>query len=670
MVFVLRGLRRYWVVGLLLVLGAGGVGALCWLSRRAPPAATSRQPASAPARSEAHRPDRLAGFVGDQVCAGCHSEIAESYSRSGMSHSWQGIDDSPPAGAKALNDVHDPHSSLVYTVVRDGDRFFVTERSAQRSEDPLERRVEARYLVGSGNHAQTLVSETNGYLHQMPVAWFAADGEWRLNPGYESFNHRFERPVPPGCIGCHGTIAEHVEPTRNRYRHPIPDGIGCERCHGPGARHVAHWNGIAAEASAPIQRSTDADPTIVNPGRLPADRGNDICLQCHLQGDVTLYAQGRDPFSFRPGDRLREHRLDLLARTERPEAFGVASHGARLIRSKCFRESDGGLTCFRCHDPHRPVADFQPGVFNARCIECHQPEACGREAPPAEKQEPAGCTVCHMPQRSTREGQHLVFTDHWIRARPVEEPEPEQLAPNADVELVSPWPDHQPDRSRLGSAYVLLHETMGPQFTALGMGVQLLLEESRSPELDEQELYWLGSGLVSLRRSRDAIAVFEQLLQRQPDHLQARFRLAIAYDQLQDYDRAVRLYERLITDDPEWIDPYPLVSRIHLFRRDPDRAIPLLKQQITLLPDATAWANLATARWLEGTPIDECLQDVERALRLDPRSIDALLVQAHFLTVSGRTADAMETYRRILAIDPQNATARAQLEKLERSGTP
>eukprot|EP00913_Durusdinium_trenchii_P008800 g8266.t1 len=522
--------------------------------------------------------------------------------------------------------------------------------------------VSVAWLVGSGHHAQAMVAEHNGYLTQLPLAWFAADAKWRLNPGYEMKNRRFDRPILPGCVACHGNPVEHRPPTRNRYKRPISNGIGCERCHGPGKSHVDFHN---AETK---RKAGGAPDPIINPKRLSAARSNDVCLQCHLQGDVVLYQHGADAFSFRPGEKLSAHRLDFLIQTDEPESFGVASHGARMMRSRCFIESGRKLTCIDCHDAHRPVTAISQKVYDSKCITCHKPQACDRPVKKPENKAAGGCVACHMPRRGTREGQHLVFTDHWIR-KPAGKPRPDAVAPvlkpNANVKLLSFWADADPYRARLGSAYVALHESMGPQRRSLDKGVALLKTALRQSPNDPQANYWLASAEIARYRSHAAIGRLIELLQIMPDWHRARFRLAVAYHQLKQYPQAIAQYERVIRAAPDWMEPYPLVVRLHLSGGNTDAALRLLKQQLSYREDATAHVSVALARHLKGEPLENCLKSIDAALKLDSRFTIAYTTRAWLLAQAGMRKRAQQSYERALKIDPQNQEAKNGLRALK-----
>lgn len=598
-------------------------------------------------------------YVGSQVCSECHADVAAEYARSPMSRSWTSCASSVPDNLHQPGTVRDEDGKYTYEVRLENGRLLQTELLSDNAD--YRRSVTADYIVGSGNHACAMVAQHNGYLVQLPVGWFPHENRWKLNPGYELKNHRFDRPVVPGCLSCHGGYAAPRDATGNRYELPVTEGIGCEHCHGPGREHVAYHEGRDATQ---VQKS---DP-IINPARLEPRERNDVCLQCHLQGDVVVFREGANAFSFRPGERLSDHRFDFLLDTD--QDFGIASHGARLMKSRCATPDGASLTCIHCHDAHRPASDITAADYDARCISCHAPASCERTVEAGEIKDARGCVRCHMPRRDTRESQHLVFTDHWIRAHRFEANDrrvPPHLPPDATVHLVNPWPDDDPLEAYLGMGYVKLHTSMGPQRPAVSRGLELLDAALASTTSGADVRFWLATGQLALARTDQAVSNLENVLTERPDWHEARFRLAIAYHHQGQTGLAIREYEHVIRDVPDWMEPYPLVVRLHLINRTPDRAELLLKQQLSYRPDKTALLNLALARHLQDRPVDETLQLVEQSLALDPLNPTAHTTRAFLLTAAGRVDEAHSAYQTALNIDPENTEAQAGLRAL--SGT-
>ena len=577
-----------------------------------------------------------------------------------MSRSWRSV---TPALVQAVarSPVVADYKGYRYVVQPNGEKLEQCETHAGDSQHRLAR--SADYVVGSGTHAVALVSADRGYLTELPVGWFNTSDPWKLNPGYELKNHRFSRPITAGCVACHATSAEHELATGNHFSKPIADGIDCSRCHGEAARHIDYWSRAGEGHSS-------AGSKLVHPGVLSPELANDVCLQCHLQGDVTLYRANHTPFDFRPGQRLLDQRHDLLIAGQ-PEKLGVASHGARMLQSRCYLASEGQLTCIHCHDAHQPAAAQPRRVYDAACAKCHQPAACSRPASPPGAETAQSCTGCHMPQRSTREGIHLVFTDHAIPRLPkTGSPSPPPLLkPNSHVELVSAWPGAAIDEATIGAAQALLHETMGPQLPSLEKASVLLKRVVASNPADSDSRYWLGSASLALGNAAEAIAQLDQVVRQQPQNYQARFRLALAQEAAASApsataSAAIAQYERLIADVPAWLEPYSRLAKLYLAGQRPADAVRVLEAQLAQQPSSAAFSALALAQRLAGRSHEQALATVNRAIALDPRQPEAYLTRGTLWLLAGENGRARSDFERALAIDPENAVARQALQSL------
>ena len=82
----------------------------------------------------------------------------------------------------------------------------------------------------------------------------------------------------------------------------------------------------------------------------------------------------------------------------------------RLVLSRCFNETDRGIACTSCHDPHAAAGAVLRGGDSV-CQRCHDTAKRARAAkcPVAASK----CASCHMPKEQVMA--HSLFTDHWIR---------------------------------------------------------------------------------------------------------------------------------------------------------------------------------------------------------------------------------------------------------------
>lgn len=365
----------------------------------------------------------MSGYADDAVCGTCHADRAKTYQQVGMSHAFL-----RPRASAFIEDFSAPpyfheKSKQYFEMRRRGDalvfrRWQLDEHGARIH--LFEQQVD--WILGSGNHARTYLYRTpNGELYQLPLSWYSQSRTWRMAPGYDRADHEgVTRRVRHECMFCHNAYpAMAAEPLSywraQSFPAQLPEGIGCQRCHGPGAKHA----------------QTKARADIVNPARLPTKLRNDICYECHMQPTVIMPALrrfGRDPYSFRPGQSLADYsvRVDIdEAEVPRGERFEINHHPYRLEQSRCFKESEGRLSCLTCHDPHKKITDV--AHFRNACLSCHAQA----------HRQTEDCTSCHMPKRRTQDVVHVVMTDHFIRRMP------------GGPELVAPREEREPNVDRI-----------------------------------------------------------------------------------------------------------------------------------------------------------------------------------------------------------------------------
>ena len=233
----------------------------------------------------------------------------------------------------------------------------------------------------------------------LPAQWDVMNAVWRRynpGPGTEWWTEHYPadqmgRPTGPLCDGCHSTNYDIETKSVKEWN------VGCEKCHGAGAEHIE-------------------DPkfsNIVNPAKLDHVRGNDVCIQCHSQGQPLqnpineLYFDW--PVGYQPGDRLanywrlEEHHLGEETGTHWPEgsAHKNRMQGNDFVSSAMYTKNIG---CFDCHDAHG--TDNNADLIKpaqSLCLTCHGPEspAGPRGTAVQHTQHSADkglqCVDCHMP---------------------------------------------------------------------------------------------------------------------------------------------------------------------------------------------------------------------------------------------------------------------------------
>lgn len=253
-----------------------------------------------------------------------------------------------------------------------------------------------RYMVTIGN--QEYISPvqfndvTRAYVWYHPENWYTLNAAGDTLTGY--LYDVDQTPVTEGnvrdswqrrCIGCHVTgVRDITKNADGEFGATIADMIGsdagpyfaeqpiaCEACHGPSGRHVDLGGGIG---------------TTINPDKMAADRGAEVCGSCHNRGTSTNaegfgYPWKEDTLlegQFRPGDVL----VDFFTSVDRAGsrfwdngARSAKSHREEFIEHEDSAHGRAGVTCWKCHDPHGSniEGDLRMPV-QTLCLSCHDGE--------------------------------------------------------------------------------------------------------------------------------------------------------------------------------------------------------------------------------------------------------------------------------------------------------
>lgn len=379
-----------------------------------------------------------AKYVGINTCRQCHQAIYDSYIQTGMGKSFEHASKQKSSAKFDEHTViYDSDKDFYYHPFWDGANMKIMEFRL-KGKDTLYKRIEkVDYIIGSGQHTNSHIFNTTGYLHQMPMTYYTQKGKWDLPPGFENgANTRFSRKIGLECMSCHNSFPDFVEGSENKFNE-IPEGINCERCHGPGSIHVQQ-----RQLGIKIDTSKYIDYSIVNPGKLPIDKQFDVCQRCHLQGNAVL-KEGKSFFDFKPGMKLSDFITTFLPRyKDSDDQFIMASHADRLKQSKCFIKSfkaetdstslrpyKNSLTCVTCHNPHISVKETGKETYNTACRNCHTLKS--GKGSCKEKEELRNsvldnCVSCHMPVSGAIDIPHVSVHDHYIR-KPIKKEELEKV---------------------------------------------------------------------------------------------------------------------------------------------------------------------------------------------------------------------------------------------------
>jgi hypothetical protein len=420
-----------------------------------------------------------AASSGNEVCSGCHASIYDSYRKTIMANA------SGPADEGLITGEFDHKKSGVsYRVYREEGRDWMNY--ARKGEPAFQGRRELLYYIGSGLKGRSYLFSVEGFLFETPINWYSQEQRWNMAPAYtEARESPLNLPSYVDCLNCHtSSLQPPVRGTDALYlgKPFLHGGITCERCHGLGNGHL------------------DRRGPIVNPAKLPPDRRDSICMECHFEGTTSVDQPGKHLYDFQPGEALSEYTRYFLLKGNVDGSKGLSQFEA-LSLSACKRKSGDSMWCGSCHDPHSdPPASEKVAFYRAKCVNCHGAAFAAKHHP--DKQD---CAECHMPSLPSKDVAHTQTADHRIlrvpetrtpavkTAGPRIEVFPDRDAPHATVrDLALAWTEiaHRGIEGAAAESERYLRQAV----TALPDDVEILsalglLEQKHGREPEARALY-------------------------------------------------------------------------------------------------------------------------------------------------------------------------------------
>jgi len=474
-------------------------------------------------RPIAKHPRDLSGYAGSAACKPCHEKQYASYQRHSMARTGMrpiGSVDQAWIGKifDAATPVTHARSGFRYTPVRHGAQYAVTETLLDANGGAIASWDEPiTHVFSAGSYGLAFYSERGGRLIHLPVDYYAKAARWDLDPMAFGGNPRIGVQLDTYCISCHSD-----EPAQ-RFRDPLPPGIGCERCHGPSKLHVTSLR--AEDTFGPKQHPS-------------ARRQLEVCAQCH-QSTFPVLREGRDHFDFKPGEQLDALRVNFLADPAEQDRVKLLDHAERLVRSACWRGARDKMTCTTCHDPHTSSLEKDAAWWDGKCLQCHDRTAC---TDTKAHRDAAGdhCTPCHMRSGTTSNVPLVAVTDHWIQKRPP----PIKPGPTEPPRSLVAWSTHLGEP--IADPAALAHADAGLTDEAVRLAIAALAKQPSA------QLYDLvATAYLARHHTRDAGLAYRAALRSDPDDTGALFGYARVMLDAHDEAEAQHAFERMLALDPD-----------------------------------------------------------------------------------------------------------------------
>jgi len=599
-------------------------------------------------------------YVGMNTCRACHADKHNTFIHTGMGQSFEKASKQKSAAHFSHQAVYDKYRDFYYQPFWQGDKFFIKEYRLVGEDTTYSRLEQVSYIVGSGQHTNSHIVETNGYLTQAPLTFYTQAGKWDLPPGFEDgHNTRFSRIIGLECMSCHNGLPSFVQGSENRFTR-IPNGIDCERCHGPGEVHVAQ-----IQAGNIVDTANEIDYSIVNPRKLNWERQIDLCQRCHLQGNAIL-KEGKVFTDFRPGMVLSDFMDVYMPRYQgNDDEFIMASHAQRLQQSQCFIKSNHSvsnnqknnnleLTCITCHNPHISVKITGKQVFNTACNNCHTTQKCSEKLSIRIEKNDNDCSSCHMPSTGAIDIPHVTVHDHYIR-KPVKG----KKAHNAEKvkKFIGIYAINNPNSDDLtrGRAYLNYYEKFEPTKPKLLDSAYYYLQKVKAPAKYFVRWAYLKNDYKSVVRYGIKINKTDAW---------TAYRIGQSYYTLGDFEKAEHYFTKAVQQAQQNIEFRAKLATTKLQLKKLPQAQQLFKEVLKAYPKhVQSLTNLGYLYFTQGN-IAQAHQYYDKALALNPDYEAALLNKAGLYNYLKEYAKAKLLLQRLLKHSPNNEKAKQILEQL------
>lgn len=170
-----------------------------------------------------------------------------------------------------------------------------------------------------------------------------------------------------------------------------------------------------------------------------------------------------------------------------------------------------------------------------------------------------------------------------------------------------------------------------------------------------------------MKKYYDKTYALEGFLAEDPLNSTIRMKLAETHSKHQHFSAAIDTYKTIIRLNPKYVEAYDKLGRLYMGLSLPDKAIPQFQQVLQLNPNAIeAYVRLG---WLFNSQekYDQAEIHLQIAVEKMPKLTLAYHGLAEIYTQQGHIEKAIQTYKTILEISPNDEDAISTLQKLKKA---
>jgi len=208
----------------------------------------------------------------------------------------------------------------------------------------------------------------------------------------------------------------------------------------------------------------------------------------------------------------------------------------------------------------------------------------------------------------------------------------------------------------------------GLELYAQGQYPQAIRSFQEAYRLDERNvsaLFAHGLALVKQKKYKDAAAMFEKVLEKEPSHEKALRMLPVTCANAGDNDGALAAYDRGIKAMPGNYSFYLAKARMLIKLKRLNDAIPLVEKAREIEPGRVEIEETLAQAYAEDGRMDEAFGIASRILAKDAGNVRAHVIAGDYMRLKGNLKEAIEHYRIAVKDIETKAYAEHFIEVLE-----
>ena len=174
-------------------------------------------------------------------------------------------------------------------------------------------------------------------------------------------------------------------------------------------------------------------------------------------------------------------------------------------------------------------------------------------------------------------------------------------------------------------------------------------------EHSKEELFQQGMEFSKARNYKAATSLFRDSLKKDPNYIEARYNLGIAYFETDKLDKAEKEFEKVYLQNPTYSEVHFWLAQIYLATERPKKVLEHFNDEISL-ENPEALKYLAKAHIMMGD-LNVAEELLRKSLSLRPLNSSTGLVLAGILLQTERVAEGQRLVNDIIKHEPNNTDA-------------